>query len=215
MKIAIIGGGPSGLFLSILLKERMAGVEIDVYEQNPEDATFGFGVVLADTGLSNLRAASPVVVDELAQAMRFSDRHSIVCHEHPITMKRPGAGGGAIPASACWPSCRPGARAGRAHRLPAAYRGLRRAAGRPGGRCRRRQLAARAAHEDAFGTTRRHLSNHFARYGVEKPFPNPALVFRKHQGGYFVAHYYPYSDTMSTFVAECDHQTGWTSAWKR
>src|SRR5690606_16508609 len=58
-----------------------------------------------------------------------------------------------------------------------------------------------------FGTSCYHLSNHFAWYGVEKPFPNPALVFRQYQGGYFVAHYYPYSDTMSTFVAECDHRT--------
>jgi 2-polyprenyl-6-methoxyphenol hydroxylase-like FAD-dependent oxidoreductase len=97
MKVAIIGGGPSGLFLSILLKERMAQVDIDVFEQNPEDATFGFGVVLADTGLSNLRAASPIVVDRLAKAMRFNDQHSIVSHEHPIVMKKPGAGGGAIP----------------------------------------------------------------------------------------------------------------------
>lgn len=208
MKIAIIGGGPSGLFLSILLKERMAGVEIDVYEQNPEDATFGFGVVLADTGLSNLRAASPVVVDELAQAMRFSDRHSIVCHEHPITMKRPGAGGGAIPRIRLLAILQARARAlgvriafqQRIEDFDALQADL--VVGADGVNSR-----LRAAHEDAFGTTRRHLSNHFAWYGVEKPFANPALVFRKHDGGYFVAHYYPYSDTMSTFVAECDHQT--------
>ena len=75
---------------------------------------------------------------------------------------------------------------------------------------------AAAAPSGAFGATsrsrrhaRRNLTNHFAWYGVEKPFANPALVFRKYEGGYFVAHYYPYSDTMSTFVAECDHQT-WT-----
>jgi len=65
----------------------------------------------------------------------------------------------------------------------------------------------RAVNEAGFGTTRRMLTNHFAWFGVEKPFPSPALVFRKHEGGYFVAHYYPYSDSMSTFVAECDHQT--------
>ena len=104
MKVAIIGGGPSGLFLAILLKERMADVDIDVYEQNPEDATFGFGVVLADTGLSNLRSASPVVVDRLSRVMRFNDEHAIVCHEHPIVMKKPGAGGGHARAAA-WRVC--------------------------------------------------------------------------------------------------------------
>ncbi|WP_427306534.1 FAD-dependent monooxygenase [Cupriavidus sp. H39] len=208
MKIAIIGGGPSGLFLSILLKERLAKVDIDIYEQNPEDATFGFGVVLADTGLSSLRAASPTVVDELARAMRFSDRHSIVSHEFPITMKRPGAGGGAIP---------------RIRLLQIMQARARELGVRISYNQRISDFAAleadlvvgadgvnsllRGANEEGFGTRRHSLTNHFAWYGVEKAFPNPALVFRKHQGGYFVAHYYPYSDSMSTFVAECDHQT--------
>jgi len=35
-------------------------------------------------------------------------------------------------------------------------------------------------------------------------------VFRKYAGGHFVAHYYAYSDEMSTFVAECDDAT-WLS----
>ena len=47
MKAAIIGGGPSGLFLSILLKQSQPEARITVYEQNPADATFGFGVVLS------------------------------------------------------------------------------------------------------------------------------------------------------------------------
>ncbi|WP_179402491.1 FAD-dependent monooxygenase [Burkholderia guangdongensis] len=208
MKIAIIGGGPSGLFLSILLKERMADVDIDVFEQNAEDATFGFGVVLADTGLSNLRAASPAVVDELARAMRFNHQHSIVSHEHPITMKRPGAGGGAIPRirllSILQARARElGVRIAFNHRIDdfaAIDADL--IVGADGVNSR-----LRSAYETEFGTTRRSLTNHFAWYGVEKPFDGPALVFRKHEGGYFVAHYYPYSETMSTFVAECDHET--------
>lgn len=208
MRVAIIGGGPSGLFLAILLKERMLDVDIDVYEQNPEDATFGFGVVLADTGLTNLRSASPVVVDRLAKVMRFNDQHSIVSHEHPIVMKKPGAGGGAIPRISLLSVLQE-----RAHELGVRVTYNTRIAdfnaidadlvvGADG-----INSQLRAANEAGFGTTRRTLTNHFAWFGVEKPFPSPALVFRKYQGGYFVAHYYPYSDSMSTFVAECDHQT--------
>lgn len=207
-KVAIIGGGPSGIFLAILLKERMQDVEIDVYEQNPEGATFGFGVVLADTGLSNLRSASPTVVDRLAQAMRFNDEHAIVSHEHPIVMKKPGAGGGAIPRISLLSVLQQ-----RAHELDVRVTYNTRIAdfgsidadivvGADG-----INSPLRFANEAGFGTTRRTLTNHFAWFGVEKPFPTPALVFRKHEGGYFVAHYYPYSDSMSTFVAECDHQT--------
>ncbi|PLP98504.1 FAD-dependent monooxygenase [Cupriavidus pauculus] len=208
MKVAIIGGGPSGLFLSILLKERMAQVDIDVFEQNPEDATFGFGVVLADTGLSNLRSASPVVVDRLAKAMRFNDQHSIVSHEHPIVMKKPGAGGGAIPRISLLTVLQ-----ARAKELGVQVTYNKRIADFDaldadlvvGADGIGSQL--RTANEAAFGTTRRTLTNHFAWFGVAKPFASPALVFRKYEGGYFVAHYYPYSDSMSTFVAECDHQT--------
>ncbi|CAG2156311.1 FAD-dependent monooxygenase [Cupriavidus numazuensis] len=208
MKVTIIGGGPSGLFLSILLKERMVDVDIDVFEQNPEDATFGFGVVLADTGMANLRSASPTVVDRLAQVMRFNDQHSIVCHEHPIIMKKPGAGGGAIPRISLLSVLQQ-----RALEFGVRVTYNKRIADFDtidadlivGADGINSQL--RAANEAGFGTTRRLLSNHFAWFGVEKPFPSPALVFRKYEGGYFVAHYYPYSDSMSTFVAECDHQT--------
>ncbi|MGO4329516.1 FAD-dependent monooxygenase [Cupriavidus sp. 2TAF22] len=208
MKVTIIGGGPSGLFLAILLKERVSNVDIDVYEQNPEDATFGFGVVLADTGLSNLRSASPIVVDRLARIMRFNDQHSIVCREHPIVMKKPGAGGGAIPRISLLSVLQQ-----RAHELGVRVTYNKRIADFDaidadlvvGADGINSQL--RAANEAGFGTTRRTLTNHFAWYGVEKPFPSPALVFRKFEAGYFVAHYYPYSDSMSTFVAECDHQT--------
>jgi 2-polyprenyl-6-methoxyphenol hydroxylase-like FAD-dependent oxidoreductase len=208
MKVAIIGGGPSGLFLAILLKERMADVQIDVYEQNPEDATFGFGVVLADTGLSNLRSASPTVVDRLCKVMRFNDQHAIVCHEHPIVMRKPGAGGGAIPRISLLSVLQQ-----RAHELGVSVTYNHRIAdfhaidadlivGADG-----INSQLRTANEAGFGTSRRTLTNHFAWFGVGKPFASPALVFRKHDGGYFIAHYYPYSDTMSTFVAECDHQT--------
>ena len=86
MKAAIIGGGPSGLFLAILLKQRQPAAEVTVYEQNRADATFGFGVVMADKGLDRLRDASPEVFDALTGAMRFSDRQVIVSNETPITI---------------------------------------------------------------------------------------------------------------------------------
>ena len=51
MKIAVIGGGPGGLYFSILTKKAMPHWEIDVYERNKPDDSFGFGVVFSDETL--------------------------------------------------------------------------------------------------------------------------------------------------------------------
>jgi anthraniloyl-CoA monooxygenase len=53
MKIAIIGGGPAGLYSAILLKKQRPQAEITVYERNRADDTFGFGVVFSDATLDN------------------------------------------------------------------------------------------------------------------------------------------------------------------
>ena len=53
MKIAIIGGGPAGLYAAILLRKQRPAAEITVYERNRADDTFGFGVVFSDATLDN------------------------------------------------------------------------------------------------------------------------------------------------------------------
>ncbi|WP_316183982.1 MULTISPECIES: bifunctional salicylyl-CoA 5-hydroxylase/oxidoreductase [unclassified Bradyrhizobium] len=53
MKIAIIGGGPAGLYAAILLKKQRPSADIAVYERNRADDTFGFGVVFSDATLDN------------------------------------------------------------------------------------------------------------------------------------------------------------------
>ena len=51
LKIKIIGGGPGGLYFSILTKKAMPDCQIDVYERNKPDDSFGFGVVFSDETL--------------------------------------------------------------------------------------------------------------------------------------------------------------------
>ncbi|MEE2756492.1 MAG: bifunctional salicylyl-CoA 5-hydroxylase/oxidoreductase [Myxococcota bacterium] len=59
MKIAIVGGGPGGLYLAILLKKKDPGRTVCVFERNRADETFGFGVVFSDATLDNIKAADP------------------------------------------------------------------------------------------------------------------------------------------------------------
>ena len=51
MRIAIVGGGPAGLYFAILMQQEWPGHAITVYERNRPDDTFGFGVVFSDQTL--------------------------------------------------------------------------------------------------------------------------------------------------------------------
>jgi len=55
MKVAIVGGGPGGMYFGILAKKAWPDWEIDVYERNRPDDTFGFGVVFSDETLGFLK----------------------------------------------------------------------------------------------------------------------------------------------------------------
>lgn len=56
MKVAVLGGGPAGLYFAISMKLRDAAHEVTVFERNRADDTFGWGVVLSDETLDNLAA---------------------------------------------------------------------------------------------------------------------------------------------------------------
>ncbi|MCP9229223.1 bifunctional salicylyl-CoA 5-hydroxylase/oxidoreductase [Mesorhizobium sp. LMG 17147] len=60
MKVAVLGGGPAGLYFAISLKLRDAVHEVTVFERNRADDTFGWGVVLSAETLENLTKNDPV-----------------------------------------------------------------------------------------------------------------------------------------------------------
>jgi anthraniloyl-CoA monooxygenase len=59
MKVRIVGAGPAGLYLAILLKKADPRHDIAVIERNAPDATFGWGVVFSEETLGSLRDADP------------------------------------------------------------------------------------------------------------------------------------------------------------
>ena len=69
MRIAVIGGGPGGLYFAYLWKRRHPDAQIDLFEQNPEGATWGFGVVFSEQALEFLRADDPETVDAITPRM--------------------------------------------------------------------------------------------------------------------------------------------------
>ena len=216
MRLAVIGGGPSGLYLAILVKRRQPLANVLVLEQNGADSTFGFGVVLADSGLHRLQAADEQVYQDLIARMTFNGMQTIQVHETPIELIHP-AKGGAIAriellrvlqktAHELGVDVRHGVRIEHPDALEQLGWGDADVVVGADGV----NSVVRTAHEQAFGATRASLSNHFAWFGTGKVFERSALVFRQWQGGAFVAHYYAYCDSGSTFVAECDHAT-----WER
>ncbi|MEU0040526.1 FAD-dependent monooxygenase, partial [Streptomyces sp. NPDC006333] len=74
LRVAVVGGGPGGLYAAALLKRLDPGREITVWERNAPDDTFGFGVVLSDETLGGIEHADPVVYAALQdEFVRWDD----------------------------------------------------------------------------------------------------------------------------------------------
>ena len=88
-RVAVIGGGPGGLYAAALLKRLDPAREITVWERNAPDDTFGFGVVLSDETLGGIEHADPVVYRALqAEFVRWDDI-DIVHRGRTLHLRRP------------------------------------------------------------------------------------------------------------------------------
>ncbi|HAD27053.1 MAG TPA: bifunctional salicylyl-CoA 5-hydroxylase/oxidoreductase [Rhodobacteraceae bacterium] len=73
MRIACLGGGPSGLYFAISMKLRSPSAEVVVIERNKSNDTFGWGVVLSDETLSNLAQNDPISAKAIGENFAYWD----------------------------------------------------------------------------------------------------------------------------------------------
>jgi anthraniloyl-CoA monooxygenase len=73
VKVISIGGGPGGLYYSILAKKRDPKTEVVIYERNQRDDTFGFGVVFSDQTLGHLERADGPSYREITKSFAHWD----------------------------------------------------------------------------------------------------------------------------------------------
>ncbi|PYQ57760.1 MAG: bifunctional salicylyl-CoA 5-hydroxylase/oxidoreductase, partial [Acidobacteria bacterium] len=216
MKVAVIGGGPAGLYLSLLMKKADPGHEVVVLERNAPDATFGWGVVFSDQTLGNFRAADPESFQEISD--NFARWDDIDIHFKGRTITSGGHGFAGIARMKLLEIL-----AGRAARLGADLRfncEVRDDSDLPGLGLGDADLvvaadgvnsAVRRRHAEAFRPEIVQGKAKFVWLGTTRRFDAFTFIFIENEAGIFQAHAYRFSDTHSAFIVECD-EASWRNA---
>ncbi len=207
MRIIVLGAGPAGLYLSYLLKRRRPGAEVAVIEQNPANATFGFGVVFSDRALDFLRADDPETYATITPQMESWNDMTLVHKNERIVID--GIGFAAIGRLKLLQLLQERTRAaGVALQFERTVTSLEDFAdadlvvGADGvNSLVRRTFAAE------FGASLTLMNNRFAWFGTSKVFDTLTQTFRHTPIGDFNAHHYRYAPGRSTFIVEVDEPT--------
>jgi anthraniloyl-CoA monooxygenase len=207
MKIAVIGGGPGGLYFSILTKKAIPNCQIDVYERNKPDDSFGFGVVFSDETLGEFLKRDMRSYQLIRSEFAYWDDIIIARDGESVTI----AGNGFCGCS-------------RKTLLKLLYQ-----------RCEEEGVnlhfekdvsdlsqfsnsdvvvacdgigsQIRMKFQNEFGTKIVMKQNRFVWLGSTKPLDAFTYFFRNTEQGLIVAHSYQYQEGMSTWIFECSDET--------
>lgn len=207
MKITVIGGGPGGLYFSILTKKAMPHCQIDIYERNKPDDSFGFGVVFSDETLGEFLKRDMQSYELIRSKFAYWDDIIIARDGESLTI----AGNGFCGCS-------------RKTLLQLLQQ-----------RCLEEGVnlhfeqnvddlsqfadsdiilatdgigsAIRTQYQKEFGTKIELKKNRFVWLGSTKPLDAFTYFFRGTPHGTIVAHSYQYEEGMSTWIFECSDET--------
>jgi anthraniloyl-CoA monooxygenase len=207
MKITVIGGGPGGLYFSILTKKAMPHCQIDIYERNKPDDSFGFGVVFSDETLGEFLKRDMKSYELIRSKFAYWDDIIIARDGESVTI----AGNGFCGCS-------------RKTLLQLLQQ-----------RCLEEGVnlhfeqnvddlsqfadsdiilatdgigsAIRTKYQKEFGTKVELKKNRFVWLGSTKPLDAFTYFFRSTPHGTIVAHSYQYEEGMSTWIFECSDET--------
>ena len=207
-RITCVGGGPSGLFLAALLKQRAPELEVEVVERNRAGDTFGFGVVFSDATMNNIAAADP----EIYRAITASFWHwdDIDTYWKGTRRRSTGHGFAGVSRGSLLDilanRCREldvRLRFGEEVRdLDALDRDTDLLVGADGV-----ASGVRARWAEAFGVSVDERPNRFVWLGTTFPFEAFTFYFRDNEHGLFRVHAYRYEPGRSTFIVECTGDT--------
>jgi anthraniloyl-CoA monooxygenase len=212
MKINIIGGGPAGLYFAILMKRAGTQHQIQIYERNGPDDTFGWGVVFSGKTLANLRAADEQSHAEITKEFAAWNNVDVVHRDAKISIHGNSFSGIA-----------------RLQLLKILQRRAEQLGVRIHFRTEIHDIEALrtdcdllVAADGVNSTVRQRYATHlqpeldvrtnrYIWYGTHQLFHGLTLTFRENDAGVFAAHSYKFNQDTSTFIIECDPQT-WTKA---
>lgn len=207
MKISVIGGGPGGLYFSILTKKAQPHWEIDVYERNKPDDSFGFGVVFSDETLGEFLKRDMQSYELIRSKFAYWDDIVVARDGESVSI----AGNGFCGCS-----------------RKTLLKLLHQRCTEEGVRLHFEQniddlsqfknsdviVAAdgiastvRTQFEQEFGTRIQLKNNRFVWMGSTKPLDAFTYFFRTTPHGSIVAHTYQYEEGMSTWIFECTDAT--------
>lgn len=211
MKIAILGAGPAGLYSALLIKKANPAHTITIFERNPADVTYGWGVVFSDRTLASFQRADYKTYEQITSRFVIWDAIDVFYRGEKIRC------GGHVIASIARKELL-GILQARCLELGVTIKFGREV----------QDLAdlgdydlliaadginslARKLHSESFSPTIELGKARYIWLGAHKVLDAFTFIFCENEHGLFQVHAYPFSGDTSTFIVECD-ETSWLRA---